>query len=202
MELYDFVILPLFVNVQESLMLARMKYPLSTYIMLFTSLLLISCGSSQQSGLTPLPNDVHDPKDIKLFEAISKYVSKQNAPPNSVYDHVRVDLNGDGRRDALVLFKLPHTYWCGWDGCGMVVFKAHDDRFTPLSAISGIRGPVFVNNTGQHGWRDIIIRISGTKMRDKNIALQFNGNNYPSSPMLAPTLHQPLSSLRVEEFFR
>jgi len=189
---------------KNPIMLLRMKYILNIYLMLFLSVFLISCGSdnNQTSGLTPLPGSVNDPKDEKLFEAITNYVRLQNAPPNSAYDFVRVDLNGDGRREGIVLFKLPHTHWCGWDGCGMVIFRANDKSFTHLSSISGIRGPIYVNAAGQKGWRDIIIRTSGTKTRDKNIVLQFNGRGYPSSPMLAPSLHQPVSSLNVETFFR
>lgn len=174
---------------------------MKTFPTLILCFLLISCGGTDQSGLTPL-SDINDPKDEKLFEAIRHYVRLQNAPPNSAYDYARVDLNGDGRRDGLVLFKLPHTHWCGWDGCGMAIFRAHNNGFAAMSSVSGVRGPLYVSNTGQKGWRDIIIRISGTTMRDKNVILQFNGKSYPNTPMLAPTLHQPLSSLQVEKFFR
>ncbi len=143
-----------------------------------------------------------DPKDSALFDAARHYISQQNAPPNSVYDHVRVDLNGDGLRDGIILFKLPHSYWCGWDGCGMAIFRAHKDGFTPLSAMSGIRGPIYISNGGVNGWRDIIIRLSGTNLRDKNVVMQFEGGGYPSSPMLAPTLPVPLSRVQKDVFFR
>ena len=41
-----------------------------------------------------------------------------------MYDFRRVDLNGDGKRDALVLFTNPYGYWCGDNGCSMLVMKA------------------------------------------------------------------------------
>lgn len=146
--------------------------------------------------------DRNDPEDEKLFEAITNFVSVREAPPNSSYDYVRLDLDGDGRREGLVLFKLPHTYWCGWDGCGLAIFRANNNGFTPMSVINSVRGPLYVSPTGNQGWRDIIIRTSGSNMRDKNVVLSFNGRGYPTTPLLAPTLQRPLSSMRVETFFR
>ena len=179
---------------------------LNTLTLMLTIFILSACGSASQSGLTPLP-DSQDPKDSVLFDAITAYVAKQNAPPNSTYDYARIDLNGDGLRDGIALFKLPHTYWCGWDGCGMTIFKAGKKKFTPLSAMSGIRGPIYVNATGNQAsknknWRDIIIRTSGTNLRDKNIVMRYNGRGYPQNPMLAPPLTQPLRSMNTEIFFR
>ena len=63
-----------------------------------------------------------NPPDSVLIDAVTKFVAAQGAPPNSEYDFSRVDLNRDGLYEGIVLFKLPHTYWCGWDGCGMVIF--------------------------------------------------------------------------------
>ena len=171
-------------------------------LLIVTILLLSACETTKDSGgLTPFPEPT-DPKDTLLFEAITSYIQKQNAPPNSVYDFVRVDLNGDNMREGIVLFKLPHTHWCGWDGCGMAIFRAHKEKFTPLSSMSGVRGPIYVSTTENQGWRDIIIRISGTNLRDKNVIMRFDGQGYPNSPMLAQTLAQRLSALQTDIFFR
>jgi len=173
-------------------------------IILCTALLLLSACSNNSTtvgGMTPFPERV-DLTDAKLEEAITAYIQSRAAPPNSVYDFVRTDLNGDSNREGIVLFNLPHTYWCGWDGCGMVVFKAGHDAFTPLSTISNVRGPIYVHSKTTSGWRDIIVRVSGTNLADKNVSLQFNGNTYPKNPTLAPTLHQPIVSLRTQKFFR
>lgn len=143
-----------------------------------------------------------DLKDEKLFEAVTSFLQKRGAPAHSDYDFARVDLNHDGKRDGIVLFKLPHTYWCGWDGCGMLVLNAGAKEFTPISLIGNVRGPIYVSNQSQNGWRDIIIRISGARMRDKNIVLHFNGSGYPQSPLLAPDLNIPMSGLETEMFFR
>lgn len=178
-----------------------MTRTLSLFLCLLCLFLSACGGGAQKTNITPLP-DSNDPKDEKLFEAIAKFLSVREAPPYSGYDFVRVDLDGDGLREGIVLFKLPHTYWCGWDGCGMAIFRAKNKDFTPMSVINSVRGPIYVSATGNKGWRDIIIRVSGTNMRDKNVLMQFNGLTYPSSPLLAPTMPVPLSSLRVETFFK
>ena len=178
----------------------------STILTLFACLSLTACGSSGSSGqknvLTPMPfAENNEPSDEALAVAVSNLVREQNAPPNSVYDFERVDLNGDGKRDGIVLFKLPHTHWCGWDGCGMAVFEATDEDFVPVATISSVRGPIYVPNTENEGWRDIIVRVSGTNMPDKNIVMKYDGRSYPQSPLLAPTLDIPLSALYTERYF-
>lgn len=158
-------------------------------------------GNNERTGLTPFP-DKKGPSDEKLTEAVADYIQQKGVPANSDYDFARVDLNNDGWRDGIVLFKLPHTYWCGWDGCGMLVLRAKKESFTPISTISNVRGPIYVSSETNNGWRDIIIRISGARMADKNVKLTFNNGQYPQSPLLAPTLDIPLSALNTQIFFR
>lgn len=167
-------------------------------------LLLIACGGGDglRDGMTPLPTAVAEPTNAALAEAVTKILQQKNAPPNSAYDFERIDLNGDGRRDAIVLFKLPHSYWCGWDGCGMAIFKANEKTFSYVSSTSGVRGPLYVTKTGSNGWRDIAFRISGTNIKDKNVFLKYDGRGYPASPLLAPTLFTPLSLLKAEKILR
>lgn len=177
--------------------------PMKQILIIFLAVgLLTACSSaSDNSGLTPMPGN-KDLSDAKLKEAVADFVKKRNAPPNSEFDIARVDLDNDGSRDGIVLFKLPHTYWCGWDGCGMAVFKAGKEKFTPIATISNVRGPIYVSAESNQGWKDIIIRVSGTNMPDKNIKLQYNNGSYPQSPLLAPTLDTPLSVLTTQKFFR
>ena len=168
---------------------------------------LIACGSNNRTtvdGLTPLPPGTKQisPPDSKLVEAINSFLKQRGAPPNSEYDFSRVDLNRDGLHEGLVLFKLPHTYWCGWDGCGMAIFQAKTHSFAPLSTISNVRGPIYVDTTSTRGWRNIIVRVSGTNMPDKNVILSFDGRGYPQSPMLARTLDGPLPVAEAMKIFR
>ena len=166
--------------------------------------LLSGCNGSVNtpSGLTPMPSDTKSPNDEKMKETITTYLTKRGAPPNSTYQYKRIDLNNDRILDAIVLFKLPHTYWCGWDGCGMLILKANSKTLTPFSTVIGVRGPIYVRDTGKNGWRDIIVRISGARMADKNIVLSNTGRGYPASPMLATDLDVSLGSINADKLFR
>ncbi|MCI5059914.1 MAG: hypothetical protein MRY79_02455 [Alphaproteobacteria bacterium] len=146
--------------------------------------------------------NARDLPDKQLIKAVNSFLKSRKLPLHSEYEMARVDLNGDNRRDGIILFKLPHTHWCGWDGCTMVIFKENGQNFSSSSIINGVRGPIRISDRLHKGWKEIIIRVSGTNMRDKNIALRYNGRSYPDSPILAPTLDIPLSALNTHTFFR
>lgn len=166
----------------------------------------MACGGSDQpsgySPLTPMPGKVVDPPDSAINKPLAEFIKKQNAPSHTEWEMVRTDLNGDGRRDAIVMFKLPHHYWCGWDGCGMLVLQAGRDSFTPISSISNVRGPIFISDQKTNNWRDMIVRVSGTNIPDKDIVMAFDGSTYPRTPLLGTDLNVPLSVLNTERFFR
>ena len=173
----------------------------------FAALLLIffvtGCGGAPSSDhMTPMPGDFRGPPDSVLFEHVAAYVAANGRPANSVYDHVRVDMNADGLDDALVLFKLPHQVWCGWDGCGFVIFEANRESFTPIASMSGVRGPLYILKQRSNGWRDIVMRVSGTRQRDKNVIFKFDGRTYPRHPMLAAGYPVPLTSVEHRRYFR
>ena len=71
-----------------------------------------------------------------------------------------------------------------------------------MSTISNVRGPIYVDTMSTRGWRDIIVRVSGTNMPDKNVVLSFDGSGYPQSPMLARTLNKPLPVAEAMKIFR
>ena len=159
-------------------------------MLIVLSLVLASCGSSSDSDgpLTPLPNAAkkQEPSNEALTQAISEYVVSQKGPLSSGYDYVRYDLNNDGRRDALVLFKRPYTYWCNDNGCPMLVFKANAKTFSFVNAVAPIRRPVHISTMQTNGWRDLVVRVSGRSDRAKDVAMRFNGNSYPSDPSNLP----------------
>jgi len=136
-----------------------------------------------------MPTDVpvHDPDDASFMEAISVWLNKVGAPPNSQYEFTRVDLDIDGRRDGLVLMQSPHQKWCMDYGCTMYIFRAHDEGFSFLSEVSPVRGPLVVMDSQTNGWRDIVAYVSGRSGWDaKNVALRFDGKGYPEQPALQP----------------
>jgi len=124
-----------------------------------------------------------DPSDAVLHAQIQKYLDDRQGPKNSQYQYTRMDLNGDGLREGLVLFNLPHNYWCGWSGCTLAVFGAGDNNFLLVSETSRIRGPLFVGGTQTNGWEDIGVRLTGTETPDRNVVLRYDGAAYPENPL-------------------
>lgn len=160
---------------------------------------LAACSSTGKEDLAYNAPDMFaaavDPSDAEMKVAIDKYLAEHNGPKNSQYEYTRMDLNGDGLREALVLFNLPHSYWCGWSGCTMAVFQAGDNDFKILSETTRIRGPLMVGSTKTNGWEDIGVRLSGTDVADRNVLLKFDGTRYPENPLNEDSLPYDLAAL-------
>lgn len=149
---------------------------------------LAACSTSEskialQQDLFPEERVPVDPSDELLVAAVNQHLINIQGPKNSQYEYVRQDLNGDGLREGIVLFNLPHSYWCGWSGCSMVIFEAGDNDYALVSETKRIRGPIMIGNTTTNGWSDINVRLSGTSSADRNVALRYDGFKYPESPM-------------------
>jgi hypothetical protein len=160
-------------------------------VILTTALLLAACSHggccNQSAALTPLADPV-DPDDSVMRDAVTAFLTEQGAPISSMYEYQRVDLDGDKRRDALVLFKNPYGFWCGTHGCTMLIMKASDDSFELVNAIQPVRAPLYVSDQQTNGWRDIIVRVTGRKFDDSKDALMaFDGTQYPDNPDLQPS---------------
>ncbi|WP_435641406.1 hypothetical protein [Micavibrio aeruginosavorus] len=159
------------------------------------ALSLAGCSSSPEMAalpdgpLTPMPDfsAPKDPSDKALEQSIASMIKSGRGPAFSQYDFLRVDLDHDGRRDALVMMKGPHNYWCSISGCSMIVMKADNESFTPVSNIMPIRGPVLVAETQNNGWRDIVIEVRGQSWEPaRQVALKFDGSAYPGNPLNEP----------------
>lgn len=151
--------------------------------------------------LTPMLGTPTDPDDASLMRAIRAYIEDREGPANSRFEYTRIDLNGDGMREALVMFKSPHTYWCGWGGCTMSVFQAHEEGFSLTSTLTRVRGPLVVSDRTTNGWKDLIVRVSGTSMSDRNVAMGFDGRGYPVNPLTQTEIRTSLSDIPGRKIF-
>ncbi len=130
-----------------------------------------------------------DPDNQQFMRAVTEYIQAKEAPGNTHYEFTRLDLNNDGRREGIVLMKTPHQYWCGFNGCSMVIFEAHDSHFELKSEVAPVRGPLMVSDKRTGGWSDIVVRVSGRMNADtKDVALRFDGDSYPPQPAFQPAL--------------
>ena len=147
----------------------------------------------------PAKHEHHKPEPAKaeekhgqktdLNQALLAYLAKKGDDPKYADPHktAQIDLNGDGIQDALVLMENP-MYFCGTGGCTMLVFKGTKSGFEFVSRSSLIRSPVLVSDAKTHGWRDLLVEVSGGGATPKKVALKFTGSKYPLNPSTQPPL--------------
>lgn len=167
----------------------------SRFFLVFLCLSMGACSAKREAAtdgpLLPMPaaSAIRDPGNGEFMTAIESYVRSKSGPAQTRYEFTRIDLNGDGRREGIVMLKAPHQYWCGFNGCPMAVFSAGNDGFRLISEISPVRGPLIVSEAKSRGWRDIIVRVSGrTAWETKDVALRFDGHSYPPAPAMQPPI--------------
>jgi hypothetical protein len=175
-----------------------------TFFLLMTLSIGLLAGCAANGGhdyaLTPVPEDPADPTDAQMRQAVMAFLKDSGAPVASEYEFKRVDMDGDRRRDALVLFRSPYGYWCGKDGCTMLVLHARQDDFTLVSSIVPVREPLYVSAKETNGWRDIIVHVSGRWTQTKDVAMQFDGRAYPPHPDHLPAYMQYASNEAMRIF--
>ncbi len=145
-----------------------------------------------------MPPPIIDPSDAVLKRDVKAFLTRAQAPAASRYKVVRFDLNKDGRRDALVLFETPYGYWCGKDGCSMLVMKAANDSFSVVNSIEPIREPLYISEEETNGWKDLVVRVSGRWTSAKDVAMQYDGHKYPTNPDTLP----PYERFAMNDYIR
>ena len=172
-------------------------------ILLFSCIMLQACSSTQtqepQIDLTK--GEFNDPDNEALRAAMLNFLKQTGAPVSSTYNFVRYDLNGDKRRDAIIMIKSPYGYWCGTHGCVMLIMKAHNKGFSLVNSIQPVREPVYISRTRINGWNNLIARVSGRKSnKAKDVALIFDGTSYPKDP--SKLSEYPLNPANHPDFIR
>ncbi len=121
--------------------------------------------------------------EADLRKAIERYrIVKRRA--ESPYDFAGVDLNGDGRPEAVVLFSGQD--WCQKTGCSLVVFQEEQFGYRPVSHITSARAPVRLGPDTSFGWRDLILKTGGGAAPERDVRLAFSGRGYPRNALLQP----------------
>jgi hypothetical protein len=134
-------------------------------------------ASTRQAAPAPLLDTITAP-NAALRAAVSDYIIRAGGDASTEYSIARLDLDGDGVEEGLVL--LTGAEWCGSGGCTLLVFHARDGDFRFVSETSMVNGPVVVAPARSNGWRDILVPDPD---HDRTIALRFNGAAYPSDPI-------------------
>lgn len=101
--------------------------------------------------------------------------TQQTAP---TYQSTLIDLNGDQKKDAVVL--LSGTEWCGTGGCTMLIFKNDRSGYSLLSRSTVTRSPIRISPVFSNGWKDLIVSTRGLD----DALMQFDGAAYPGNPSM------------------
>lgn len=170
-------------------------------------LALAACGASnpESSALNPQAPIALTPKqdtasgapgalsgkvnEPELRKAVERYNLAKQREPGS-YDVAGVDLNGDGKSEAIVMFSGPD--WCQKTGCSLVVFQEEQVGYRPVSHITSARPPILIGPEASFGWRDLMANTGGGAAPVRTVRLGFSGKGYPANALLQP---EPVSDM-------
>jgi hypothetical protein len=95
------------------------------------------------------------------------------------------DLDGDGVAEIIVHVAGPDV--CGTGGCDTLVFTRKGGALRLLARIGPARPPIVVARSSTHGWRDLLVQVSGGGVPAGYAArLRFDGRSYPRNPTVRP----------------
>ncbi len=132
--------------------------------------------------------------EARIARAIENYrVSLKRS--KGEYKIAGADLNGDGVREAIVLFQGKD--WCTRTGCSMAIFQFFQHGFRPISRTVRVKAPVEIAGAVTNSYRDILVQTGGGPAPERRVRLQFSGEIYSRNAMLQPEV--PLgSAVRTE----
>jgi hypothetical protein len=152
--------------------------------MSLTAMTLFSAAYRSQSRSTIAWQAPEAEEGLKVF--LRKYVAKQYGLENTKVRYLDkfVDLNGDGRKEVVVLLIGPDV--CGSGGCSLLVLAPEKTGYRVL-ADCVTNPPVRILSTVSHGWHDIAVFVQGGGILDGYEAeLRFDGKTYPEDPESVP----------------
>ncbi|MGL6170681.1 MAG: COG3650 family protein [Vibrio sp.] len=115
-------------------------------------------------------------------QAIRRYFAlHQTATDDTQYRWLEYDLNGDEQPELLVQLD-----WCGTGGCTLLIFEQHQQQWRFNSRMTLVQNPIRLGQQTHHGWRDLMLSVSGGGAKPAVHRLQYNGISYPLNPSVAP----------------
>ena len=142
---------------------------------------LLSTNGTAQLSTTRTP--VAGPKRANSPERLKKFMQDHirqidpNIDPTTMFSFAFVDLNGDGKDEAIVY--LTGRSWCGTGGCNTYVLTTDGESYRFVARVPATRTPIRALDKMSHGWHSIstVVREDATHMYEGE--LRFNGQKYP-----------------------
>lgn len=105
--------------------------------------------------------------------------------PTALYSASFADLDGDGRKEALVY--VSGRTMCGSGGCSLFILTPRGRSWRLVARTTITWPPIRLLATRRNGWRDIGVFVRGGGIRPGyEAALSFDGAKYPSGPGVPP----------------
>lgn len=124
-------------------------------------------------------------RDIKLEQSIRSYYLKNYPRASSDSDFilkyfpVYTDLNGDGKREAVVYIFGD----CGSMACPLQIATPTKKGYRVISELRPVHTPIWVSNKRNNGWHNIVVMQGGTANdRPFRSAFRFDGKSYVADP--------------------
>jgi putative lipoprotein len=118
-----------------------------------------------------------------------RFAEDRTGFPDTRYAHGWVDLNGDGRQEALV-YMMSGNY-CGSGGCTLYIYTPEQNSFYQHGSMSVTNLPVRALNSRTRGWRDLSVSISGGGTRARTVLVPHGRITYADNPTVAPARTLP-----------
>jgi putative lipoprotein len=131
-------------------------------------------SSSAEQSLKKFLRDYVKEKDRRFYD-----------DKTARYFDALVDLNGDGKKEAIVY--LVGRTWCGSGGCPTLVLVRNSAGWKLLQYITITRPPIRVLSSTSRGWHDISVWVQGGGIQPGYEAeLSFDGKTYSGNPSVPP----------------
>lgn len=145
-----------------------------------------SAGSSESEAAGADPSDLAAAQGPGLiFPAIESWLGERFQGIGEMPYAVKgIDLNGDGRMEAVIYLNGPVT--CGSGGCSAYVLTPEGPGYREVMDASVTRAPITVLDSSTNGWRDLTVDVGGGGGPSGHVKMTFDGNSYPSNPTVAP----------------
>lgn len=123
--------------------------------------------------------------DVSAKRSLRVFLTGFDRDLKDRYTAAFVDLNGDGKPEAIVY--LTSNDWCGSGGCTTLILVRDGDSWRLLTQVTITRLPIRVLTSKSSGWRSIGVWVQGGGIQSGYEAeLRFDGKTYPTNPSAAP----------------
>ena len=140
------------------------------------------------ASMTRLPLPAPETSPARQRDAVlAAFLEAEQVAEVPGYRHASADLDGDGGDE--LLFLLDDPSWCGSGGCSLLVFRGEgEDGYRLVTRTRVARAPIRLSPQRHNGWHDLLVGVGGGGIQAGTVALQFDGDGYPSDPTLLALL--------------